>query len=360
MSLIKDYRRNYWFLRHFIKSNLYPFRPRSFGRQFIKRSLSCLGLQKGFRDFALAITYDCNLKCKHCSAHTLKASKNNSLTLDDYRNNVKQAAQYDILYWIITGGEPLLSPQLEDIIAILDPKKYNIAIQTNCTLMSAKKAHSLAKLGVSWVSTSLDSFTSEIHNDLRGNSEAYRKTLEGIKNAQQAGMMVLIAGLITHQNLRSPQTISLIKKANELGAMFIYNTIKPCGNYADRHDLVIRGDDRTYLNQLLQQFPNSSTDMECGRNQKGCQAGVEGLYISNYGEVLPCPFIQVSFGNVKKEPIETIINRMHKVEEFSSYQDRCLSGENLDFQNTIMKKIEKLEITKPVSYEHVYGDLDVV
>ena len=70
----------------FAKYNVAPFRSFLVLRHFTKRLLSVLGVQKGFRIIDLAITFDCNLSCEHCSAKIMQ-QKGTPLTLSDYQNS---------------------------------------------------------------------------------------------------------------------------------------------------------------------------------------------------------------------------------------------------------------------------------
>jgi MoaA/NifB/PqqE/SkfB family radical SAM enzyme len=351
MSLYSNLARKFAFFKY----NISPFRASLLWRHSLARISSLLGRKKGYRIIDLALTYECNLFCQHCSAKILNHEGGRTLNLDDYRNIVSEAKKLDVLSWNITGGEPLLVPWLYDLIPILEPKIHYISIQTNCMLLDQKTANRLAKLGVNCITTSIDSIEPGEHNSFRGHADSYKKVLEGVRCARKAGMQILMAGTVTHDNLRTKQLSDLIEKSNAEGAIFLFNLAIPCGNWKGKKDGLLRGDDREYLNKLLARYPKTSTDHEVGRNEIGCPSGIEKCYITPFGEVIPCPFIHVSFGNVTEEPLTAIVKRMQENDYFGHYQKVCIAAEDTVFQDTIMKKIGDLQEHGPVDHTRVYG-----
>jgi MoaA/NifB/PqqE/SkfB family radical SAM enzyme len=278
------------------------------------------------------------------------------LSLDDYREIIRQAKDLDVLSWNITGGEPLLVPWLNDLITLLEPDTHYISIQTNCMLLTRERALQLKQLGVNCITTSLDSIEPEEHNAFRGNPSSYQKVFEGIKNAKSAGMQVLVAGTITHQNLRSDKLKKLITSVNKLGVIFLYNLAVPCGNWDGNFKILLRDDDRNYLLKLMEKYPMTSTDHEAGRNAIGCPAGKEKLYITAYGDVIPCPFIHISFGNVKNTPLYEIVKKMQKIPYFSQYPKICTAAEDTEFIENILNKIDTKNKTLPIPAEMIFKE----
>lgn len=350
---ISAIQRKILFLYYLLK----PFRFLMIKNQLFKRAGSLFNLKSGFRVIDLAISYECNLNCSHCSAKCLEKSEK-KLSLDDYKKIVKDAKKLDNLSWNITGGEPLLVDWLDDLIGILDPSQNYISIQTNCMLLSYKRAKELKKLGVNCITTSLDSCIPEKHNEFRSSSISYDRVISGIKNARKAGMQVLVGGIVTHSNIRSGELEDLIKMVNNLGAIFLFNLAVPCGNWKNNKAVIITKADREYLLGLMDKYPATSTDHEPGRNKKGCPAGMEKIYITAYGDVLPCPFIHVSFGNVKDSSLDEIVKKMRKIPQFGSYPDICVAAEDPYFHNEIFPAIDLSEKNDlPAACETVFHQL---
>lgn len=331
-----------------------PFRFSLVKHQMIARGASLIGKKDGFRIVDLAVSYDCNLACDHCSACGLK--KNGpTLSLDDYRRIVEQAEGLDNLSFNITGGEPLMWKDLDRLIPILKPDRHYISIQTNGMLLSEKRAKELAGLGVNCITTSLDSPYRVIHNRFRGSDRSYDAVIAAVRHAEKAGMQALVGTTVTHGNLRSRELEALIRLVNGLGAICLFNLAVPCGNWAGQGNVVLRGDDRSYLKDLLRRYPATSTDHEPGRNGRGCPAATEKVYITPYGDVLPCPFIHVSFGNVRQGNLVDIVGKMRGTSFFSGYPKICVAAEDLDFHREVFSKLlDRGPGELPVSCDDVF------
>lgn len=321
--------------------------------QALSRLGSTMKKSKGMRVIDLAVSYDCNLSCDHCSAEVLKQGRA-VLNLDDYRAIIEQAEAMDILSFNITGGEPLLWDGLDDLIPILKPEKHYISIQTNGMLLTRKRADQLYSLGVNCITTSLDSPYREIHNRFRGSKRSYDAVIAAVGHAKKAGMQVLVGTTVTHGNLRSKELKDLIRFVNNMGVICLFNLAVPCGNWAGNSDVVLRGSDRSYLLELLDQFPATSTDHEPGRNAKGCPAAMEKVYITPYGDVLPCPFIHVSFGNVRTEKLQDCVAKMRTNVFFAGYPRICVAAEDECFHREVLSRLSECEGgCLPVDYKSI-------
>jgi MoaA/NifB/PqqE/SkfB family radical SAM enzyme len=262
------------------------------------------------------------------------------LGLSDYRRIVEQAEDMDNLSFNITGGEPLLWDGLDALIPVLKPEKHYISIQTNGLLLTKERAIRLADLGVNCITTSLDSPNRNVHNRFRGSKQSYDGVLDAVKHGKKAGMQVLVGTTVTHGNLRSTELVEVIRLVNSLGAICLLNLAVPCGNWEGNRDVVLRGTDRDYLMELMDRFPATSTDHEPGRNEKGCPAAMEKVYITPYGDVLPCPFIHVSFGNIRTGRLQDIVAKMRQVPFLTGYPKICVAAEDPFFHREVLSKLK--------------------
>ena len=105
----------------------------------------------------------------------------------------------------------------------------------------------------------------------------------------------------------------------------------------------------------MQIYPQTTTDHEVGRNSTGCPAGVEKVYITPYGDVIPCPFIHVSFGNVKDSSLLEIVDKMRNVQYFNKYQKICIAAEDPFFQKNVLSRLDTFNCPLPVPHKKVFG-----
>ncbi len=341
-------------IRHglFIYYTLKPFRFSLVKHQVMNRMESLVKKKQGMRIIDLAVSYQCNLACAHCSTGLLNKERG-VLSLDDYRNIVKQAESLDNLSFNITGGEPLLWPGLYDLIPALKPGKHYISIQTNGMLLSKEKADTLARLGVNCITTSLDSPYRDVHNRFRGSKHSYDGVMHAVRHAKKAGMQVLVGTTVTHDNLRSKELESMIRLVNGLGAICLFNLAVPCGNWTGNRHVILKGSDREYLQQLMDRFPATSTDHEPGRNGKGCPAAMEKIYITPYGDILPCPFMHISFGNVRTGKLKDVVMKMRNNPYLKGYPGICVAAEDHHFQREVLSRLPDMG-DLPVDYQTVF------
>ena len=133
------------------------------------------------------------------------------------------------------------------------------------------------------------------------------------------------------ENLHSEDRAKVEALSKKYDTLLNYNLAVPIGFWKGSFDALITREDRKHLNKLMEAYPKSKTDFETNYFVNGCGAIKEKLYINAYGEVMPCPFIQVSFGNIMEEEVETIRDTAFQYKYFKEYEPMCLAAEDKDF-----------------------------
>lgn len=338
-------------LTSFVRHNLKPFRPCLAAQHTARRAMSAAGLISGMRIMDIALTYRCNLSCGHCSAADFDPRGRRELAISDIKTLADYALDMDFLSINLTGGEPLIRPDIYEIVSSFNNNRLYISVQSNMLLLSYEMAKRLKDCGVNCITTSIDSYDPDEHDSFRGQPHAYHTTFKAIEIARKAGLSVLVGGTITHQNIRTPELEKLIQKVNSAGAVFLYNLAVPCGNWLGNHEVCITPDDRSHLEYLLDKYPLSSTDHEPGRNAKGCPAGMEKIYITAYGDIIPCPFIHVSFGNIHEQALPDIVKRMQMSSYFNQFQPICIAAEDETLHHKIFALLSGQSL--PVSWRQI-------
>ena len=127
----------------------------------------------------------CNLKCRHCYLSCLPTSKPSFLSLDKIKNAIEEAKKMQIKEIYLNGGEPLLHPDINNIIR-LSLKLANVTILTNGILINDKKARFLRQIEQDHdyeliFRVSLDHYTESKNDEIRGKG-SFKKTMSGIMN----------------------------------------------------------------------------------------------------------------------------------------------------------------------------------
>jgi len=144
-------------------------------------------------------TRACNLSCRHCYAGSDGSKNPEELTTEEARNFIDQLAALNVPVLLISGGEPLLRPDLEKLIKQAVAFGIRVTLSTNGTLITPERAGRFKELGVSYVGISIDGLP-ETHNHFRGEENAFDRALAGIKNCQQVGQKVGLRFTLTAFN----------------------------------------------------------------------------------------------------------------------------------------------------------------
>jgi len=139
---------------------------------------------------SIFITYKCNLKCKMCGQwgengtfkYFDKSTLNNQLSIDEIETFIKDVKFYKPNITLF-GGEPLINPEIIDIIKIIKKAGLRCNIITNGTLIK-KYAEELIDSGLDEIIFSLDG-PEEIHDSIRGIPGTFQKALAGFKQLNE-------------------------------------------------------------------------------------------------------------------------------------------------------------------------------
>ncbi len=194
----------------------------------------------------LYVAGSCNLACKHCWIEPKFQNSGSGsglfVDLDDVKKVVKEAKPFGLRNVKLTGGEPLLHPQIRDLIGIIVEEKVKITIETNGILVDKSMADFLKQSGiVSFISISLDGADAKTHDNLRGVVGSFKQAVDGIRNLVKVGYKPQVICTLHKGNFN--QAESVIKIAEELGCGSVkFNHIQRIGRgerFADDNGLEI-------------------------------------------------------------------------------------------------------------------------
>lgn len=303
--------------------------------------------------------YACNFRCEHCAIKTLQGQKGcRSLTPADVAELARQADELGLARFVITGGEPLVFKELDDIVAAIDPQKFYINIDTNGWFLDDAKARHLKEIGVDRIQLSIDSLDAGGHDAFRRQKGSHERALRAVDAALNAGLQIFIQTVVTKQRLYSKEFTDFIEYFNNKGIGVFVTYAKPVGAWEGVYDTMVSREDMAYFENVLEKKYNVFTHLTPGYGIRlGCIA-VKGMFsITQTGDVLPCPYIQISIGNIFNEPLKDIIDRGLSIAEFGEFRDTCLIAEDMGF---IKKYVEPHIYGKPVPVpcEKVFGEKD--
>ena len=142
-------------------------------------------------------TAGCNLECIHCRrlevSHQLTQS---DLTTEEGLAFIDSVAQTQKPILVLSGGEPLVRPDIFDLAAYAVKRGLTVALATNGTLVTPAIAVKIKEVGIERVSISIDGANAETHDDFRQLSGSYNRALEGVAHLRRAGVGIQQIGKI--------------------------------------------------------------------------------------------------------------------------------------------------------------------
>ncbi|MDP8229908.1 MAG: radical SAM protein [Candidatus Gorgyraea atricola] len=304
--------------------------------------------------------YRCNFSCIHCSTKRFQGKKEGRFfTPDDVRELSRQADEMGLAQIVITGGEPLVFPDFDDIVKAIDPQKFWIVSDTNGWFLDSEKAKHLKSIGVDKIQLSIDSMSAAEHDAFRRKAGSQERAVRAVDAALGAGLNIIIQTVVTKQRVRSQEFIEFLEFLNGKGVGVFVTYAKPVGSWEGNFDVLVDKDDMDYMGELEKKY-NVFTHLtpSYGLNL-GCISVKRMVSITKYGDVMPCPYIHVSLGNFFEEPLKDIIERGMKVKYFGKYADTCLIAEDRKFINDYaVKKIYGKPL--PVPYTEVFTSEDFI
>jgi MoaA/NifB/PqqE/SkfB family radical SAM enzyme len=276
--------------------------------------------------------YRCNFKCDHCSIKGFQGKKDTrSFTLADVKELSRQADELGLANIVITGGEPLVFPDFDELVAAIDPQKFYITSDSNGWLLDDKKAKHLKAIGVDKIQLSLDSLNAKEHDDFRHAPGSFDRCMRAIDACLDAGLSIILSTVVTKQRIRTQEFIDYLEFAKSKGVGTFVTYAKPVGAWEGNYDALVTPDDMAYMRELEERYavfthltPSYGLDL-------GCIAVKRMISITQYGDVMPCPYMHLSLGNIFNEPLKDIIERGMNIKFFGKHINTCLMAESRPF-----------------------------
>lgn len=281
-----------------------------------------------------AITKACNLACIHCHANAREPLPD-ELSDREAKHVIGQIERLGTEVIIFSGGEPLLKKKL--LLTLTEEcTDYGIipAMLTNGTLLDYETALNLKEAGMLAVGIPIDFSTPERQDTFRGVKGAFQAAVNAIKNCLAADLKVAVTTMVMKNNINEiPKVVELVVRLG-VDQIILYDLV-PVGRGKDVSELIIDYNQRAELLNFLCRvqeemdtfflisggnplYPGAILEMHRQHETRppskllgqflmdapiGCHAGIHYLSLRPNGEVYPCPFLQISAGNIRKQSL---------------------------------------------------------
>lgn len=302
--------------------------------------------------------FACNFLCQHCSVKRFQGKKEGRrFTISDVKNLSRQADELGLARFVITGGEPLIFKDFDDLVTAINPQKFYINCDTNGWFLDKEKAKHLKSIGVDRIQLSIDSLKADEHDAFRRAKGAHEKAMRAIESSLDAGLDIFVQTVVTKQRLHSDEFLKFVKYFNQKGIGVFVTYAKPVGAWEGNFDILVDKQDMNYMKELEKKYNVYTHITPAYGLNMGCIAVKGMISVTQYGDVLPCPYMHLSIGNVFQESLKDIIQKGLSIKYFGEYVDTCTIAEDKNFiHNFVAKKIYGKPV--PVPCDKIFTDED--
>ncbi len=281
----------------------------------------------------------CNLLCKHCYAISGNVDFPGELTFEQVCAVMDDLKQYGVPALILSGGEPLLRPDIFDIARRAKEMGFFTALSTNGVLITEPVIDSLREVGFDYIGISLDGIGA-VHDAFRGMDGAYEKSLQALRLCRDAGLPVGLRFTMTRDNAHQFEAMIRLVREEDIPRFYFSHLVYAGRGNKNRMDdadiqltrrsmerlitwaeeeakagsgrqIVTGNNDADGVFLLLwarRHYPERAERLEAAlRRWGGNASGVMVANIDNVGDVHPdTMWWHHTLGNVKERPFSEI------------------------------------------------------
>ena len=266
-------------------------------------------------------TNACNMYCAHCYREAgCKAEE--ELSTAEAKKLLTEIARAGFKIMIFSGGEPLMRPDILELVKFAADLHLIPVFGTNGTLITLEMAKKLKEAGAKGMGISLDSLDREKHNKFRAFPGAWEGAVQGMKNYREAGLPFQIHTTVMDWN--SHELEAMTDFAVEIGAKahhFFF--LVPTGRAKTIEEESLRAEQyEEVLTRIMKKQETVDIELKptCApqflriadqlgvksRFTRGCLAGLSYCIISPRGKVQPCAYLNMELGDVRETPFDEI------------------------------------------------------
>ncbi|MEM1008603.1 MAG: radical SAM protein [Myxococcota bacterium] len=237
----------------------------------------------------LTLTERCHLRCQQCY---LVEDPRGELTLEEVKDLLDQLAEMGTTRVTFTGGEPMLRPDLFEILEYAHQHGFWISLFTSGTPCNPTRCAKLKAAGVDCVSVTLYGMRPEPHDRITEVPGSWEKTMRGLEHLQAAGLRTEIKFLQMTLNLG--ELLPTHQFAKSIGARFVMDFKITATHDRKRHPLNLQVQEEELVqlyHQMAEQEAMFARQLEPRKHTPKtgmCGAGTTRMVIGSDGKVYPC------------------------------------------------------------------------
>ena len=294
----------------------------------------------------------CNLRCIHCYSQSNDQEYPDELTTEEGFALIDDLAQFGSPVLLFSGGEPLMRPDLFELIAHARSKGMRAVLSTNGTLITKEIAQKLKDFDLSYVGISLDGLE-KIHDSFRGKKGAFKEAIAGLRNCQEVGIKVGLRFTINKKNAEDIPGIFQLLRDENIPRVCFYHLV-----YSGRATEIIKED-------LTHEETRATVDLLMKETKQLFDEGLEKevLTVDNHADGVYLYLKMKEEGHERAEDVLTLLrmnggnstgngigcvswdgsvhaDQFWRHETFGNVKDRPFSEIWTDLSNPLMAKLK--------------------
>lgn len=275
----------------------------------------------------LEITRRCNLNCRHCGSDCKHEAQSPELTTESWLKIVDYVARHfgKGVNFIITGGEPLLHPDIFRLGQHIAARQMRWGMVTNGMILNAERMKKLTDAGIYSITLSLDGMA-QAHNWLRNSPKAYERVVKALEHIGQSPVSFKdVVTCVFPGNLNQLDSIAKLLLEKGISSWRLFR-IFPSGRAAQNPELLLSFEQTWEMIRWIEQnktqyahkglninlscegFLPFDVDKQVRDAPFFCRAGVNIASILCDGNITGCSNNHPDFyeGNILKDEFRTL------------------------------------------------------
>jgi MoaA/NifB/PqqE/SkfB family radical SAM enzyme len=270
------------------------------------------------------IDYACSLNCRHCYSRTRQPSA--ELNLAEKLRIAKNLADSQVFGVNLGGGEPLQNEDTFAVVEYLSSRHINVSVSSSGWDIIADDVGRLAKAGLGKIILSLDNADPARHDAFRRKKGSYVRCVEAASQFVAKGVSTWFSTVITQENFDTLEAI--LHLAGGVGCEGVeFRRLRLQGNARNACDLLLDvWQEELLIARVAEWKSEYSLQIVLVYNEEpvpgvdeGCPCGKTTLCILDNGDIAPCVYNPVIFGNALVDNISEIWNSSKELQEFRTH-----------------------------------------
>ena len=301
------------------------------------------------------LTYRCECDCDYCWCGSYEKKPEQELSFLELKEIINHIAAYPSLLVLVSfiGGEPLLREDIYDLVRHAAKKGLFVEVETNGISLTEPNVSRLKKAGLNHMFVKIEGANRDKHDSLSKVKGCFEKAVRGIKLCHKEGISTSIFTNALKEKVKNGELPKIIRLAKELkvtSMRIIYPTLS--GKWIVAEDQRLSSEEEEAVSFLLEPgfvYLESTRSYRKGARRFCAALEKNFFHISCYGEVQLCPFVPISFGNIRQKSLDKIVSTMLEHPIFYENYNGCLMN-NIDFRRKYIL---------PAHQEHSYRNITV-